>query len=92
MANTPPKASLNFKPINCVTFVSPVYQNGSTVSPGNQLSRKMKFMAPVVIVGSVILGFGILLILYGQRKSGLCYSYVCVCVYIHTRGTQWRSG
>ena len=40
----------------------------------------MNLMAPVLIVGSLILGLRILLTLYGQRKSGLCYSCLCVCV------------
>jgi hypothetical protein len=45
-------------------------------------------MAPVFFVGSLFLGFRILLILYGQRKNSLRYSfiyiyiYVCVCVYV----------
>jgi len=47
----------------------------------------MKSMAPVVIVGSLILGFRILRIVYGQRESGLCfiyiYIYMCVCVFIY---------
>ena len=77
IANTPPKASLNIKPINCVTFVAPVYRNGGPLSEDNQLWWKMKS-----VLGSLILGFRILLMLYGQRKSGLCF-YIYIYIYIY---------